>query len=70
MSNEFLGRKFFFYKFTTYIDMKTIAFEGKKYQPAAKFTDGCVCISKDGKSIIRLDGVLGRENWIPLEEVI
>ena len=49
--------------------MKHIVFEGKTYQPATKFTDGGVCMSKDGKTITRLNGVLGRENWIPLEEL-
>lgn len=47
--------------------METIIFEDKKYIKSNKFTDGGVCMSKDGKTIIRLNGVLGRENWIPLE---
>tara|TARA_R110000765_G_scaffold300625_1_gene395192 strand:- start:505 stop:666 length:162 start_codon:yes stop_codon:yes gene_type:complete len=42
-------------------------FEGKNYIISNTFTDGGVVVSKNGKTIIRLHGVLGRENWIPLK---
>lgn len=46
---------------------KTFNFEGKQYIFADKFVDGGVCISKDGKTIGRVHGCLGRENWNPLK---
>jgi hypothetical protein len=44
-------------------------FENETYIEADKFTDGGVVISKDGKTITRLNGCLGRENWIPLKKL-
>lgn len=46
-----------------------ITFNGVEYEVLDKFTDGGFCISKDLKQLHRLDGALGRENWIPVKEV-
>ncbi len=46
---------------------KVFKFEGNNYIISNTFTDGGVVVSKDGKTITRLNGVLGRENWIPLK---
>lgn len=45
--------------------MKT--FKGRPYVELKKFSDGCLAISKDGKTLVNLHGVLGRENWIPVQ---
>jgi hypothetical protein len=45
----------------------TYTFEGKEYVEADQFEDGGVVISKGGKTITRLYGCLGRENWKPLK---
>lgn len=47
-----------------------ITHKGKFYKVLDKFTDGCLVISKDGKTITNLHGVLGRENWTPIEPLM
>lgn len=48
---------------------KIILFQDKPYRILDKFVDGGLVISKDKTQLTNLNGVLGRENWIPIEPI-